>query len=147
MIGTPLPRSSPHLEVHLCTYSTPEVASSVFGTETVSSYVSGPTRLRSSSGHGVDWRTGFQDTVSFTHIVNLLSCPWGRDPWFTRNISFVSRPYFFPHHCIPDRLSIGTGFPSGFFFDSLVVYYKGESEVQREVMRWCRCCEGLKPEP
>ncbi len=45
-------------------------------------------RLRSSSGHGGGWRTGvdFQCAGSFTHRPTRLSCPWGRDPWGTRNI-------------------------------------------------------------
>ena len=69
----------------------------------VSPYVSEPKRLRPSFGHGVDWRTGVdvQHAGSFTHSAKLLSCPWGRDPWGTRNISFVSRPYSFPQHCMP----------------------------------------------
>ena len=69
----------------------------------MSPYVSVPTRLRSSSGYGVDWRTGvdLKYAGSFTHNDKLLSYPWGRDPWGTRNISFVSRPYSFPQHCMP----------------------------------------------
>ena len=41
-------------------------------------HVSQTKRLRSSSGHGVDWRTGvnFQHPGSFTHNVKFLSCPW-----------------------------------------------------------------------
>ena len=91
------------------------VSSSVFGAEVVSSYVSGPTRLRSSSGHGVDWRTGvdFQHTGSFTHSPKLQV--WGRDPWGTRNISFVSRPYFFPQNCMSCSLSVGTGLLNNLF--------------------------------
>jgi hypothetical protein len=73
-------------------------------------YVSEPKRLRSSSGHGGDWRTGvdFQRAGSFTHSALRLSCPWGRDPWGTRNC-FVSCPYSFPQHCMPYRLSVGAG--------------------------------------
>ena len=50
----------------------------------MSPYVSVPTRLRSSSGHGVDWRTGLdvQRAGSFTHSAKLLSCPWGREYQF-----------------------------------------------------------------
>ena len=38
-------------------------------------------------------RVDVQHDGSFKHSAKLLSCPWGRDPWGTRNISFVSRPY------------------------------------------------------
>ncbi len=55
----------------------------------VSTYVSVTTRLRSSSGHGVEWRTGVdvQHAGSFTHSTKILSFPWRRDPWGTRNIN------------------------------------------------------------
>ncbi len=68
----------------------------------MSPYVSGPTRIGSSAGHGVDYRTGWDvhHSGSITLSVKLLSCPWGRDPWGTRNISFVSRPYSFPQYCM-----------------------------------------------
>ena len=74
-------------------------------------YVSETKGLRSSCGHGVDWRTGvdFQHTGSFTHITKFLSCPWERDPWGTRNISFVSCPYSFPQHCMPSGSPLEQG--------------------------------------
>ena len=83
---------------------------SAFDSVGESLYVSEPKRLRSSSGHGGDWRTGvdFQRDGSFTHHSRRLSCPWGRDPWGTRNC-FVSCPYSFPQHCMPYRLSVGAG--------------------------------------
>ena len=58
----------------------------------VSPYVSKPPRLSPSFGHGVDWRTGvdIQRAGSFTHSAKFLSCPWGRDPWGTRNVCELS---------------------------------------------------------
>ncbi len=58
----------------------------------------------------------FQHAGSFTHNATRLSCPWGRDPWGTRNISFVSCPYSFPQHCMPYRLSVGAGLFTNLFW-------------------------------
>ena len=52
---------------------------------------------------------------SFTHSARRLSCPWGRDPWGTRNC-FVSCPYSFPQHCMPYRLSVGAGLFTSLFW-------------------------------
>ncbi len=52
---------------------------------------------------------------SFTHSARRLSCPWGRDPWGTRNC-FVSCPYSFPQHCMPYRLSVGAGLFTNLFW-------------------------------
>jgi hypothetical protein len=92
-------------------------------------YVSESKRLRSSSGHGGGWRTGvdFQDAGSFTHSATSLSCPCGRDPWGTRNISFVICPYSFPHHCMTYRLSVGTG-----LFTNLFLLVIKTHEARRE---------------
>ena len=81
-------RSTHAVSAPTCTCST-LVARLGVRSGVVSPYVSEPTRLRPSFGHGVDWRTGVdvQHTGSFTHRAKLLSCPWGRDPWGTRNIS------------------------------------------------------------
>ena len=67
----------------------------------VSLYVSDPKRLRSSSGHGVGWRTGvdFQHTGSFTHSAKFLSYPG--DVTHGGLGEFVSCPYFFPQHYMP----------------------------------------------
>ncbi len=57
----------------------------------------------------------FQRAGSFTHSAPRLSCPWGRDPWGTRNC-FVSCPYSFPQHCMPYRLSVGAGLFTSLFW-------------------------------
>jgi hypothetical protein len=83
----------------------------------VSLYVSETKRLRSSSGHGVGWRTGvdFQDAGSFTHNVKFLSCPWGRDPWGTRRVCELS--VFLPTSLYVLRLSVGSGLFTNYLFD------------------------------
>jgi hypothetical protein len=60
-------------------WSSVQVRSSDLG---VSKYVSVTTRLRSSSGHGLEWRTGMdcQCSGSFTNITKFLSFSRGRDP-------------------------------------------------------------------
>ncbi len=58
----------------------------------------------------------FHHAGSFTHSALRLSCPWGRDPWGTRNISFVSCPYSFPQHCMSYRLSVGAGLFTNLFW-------------------------------
>jgi hypothetical protein len=64
----------------------------------VSPYVSVPTRLRSSSGHGVDWRTGgdFQHAGSFIHSDKILSCPWGRETTGDPQYQFCESSVFLP---------------------------------------------------
>ena len=61
---------------------------------------------------GVD----FQCSGSFTHNNKLLSFPWERDPWGTRNITFVICPYSFPHHWMSYRISVGSGLFTNLFF-------------------------------
>ncbi len=83
----------------------------------MSLYVSEPKRLRSSSGHGVGWRTGvdFQHAGSFTHSAKFLSCPWGRDPWGTRRVCELS--VFLPTALYALRLSVGAGLFTNHLFD------------------------------
>ncbi len=80
----------------------------------MSLYISETKKLRSSSGHGVDWRTGvdFQYTGSFTHIV----CRVHGDVTHGGLGGFVSYPYFFPQHRM-SYLSVGTGLFTNHFFD------------------------------
>jgi hypothetical protein len=55
-------------------------------------YVSGPKRIRSSSGHGIDWRTGVTSELQWTastlgHTQRQASVvPWGRDSWGTQGV-------------------------------------------------------------
>ena len=118
------------LEVHLCTCNIPQVVtSSAFGAETVSPYVSVPTRRRSSSGHGIDWRTGVdcQCTGSFTQcqpsVVTMGTWPMG-DP----EEHFVNSSYHLPHHCMTYRFSVGEGPLLQTFFVVLLYLTKKSKE-------------------
>ena len=72
-------------------------------------YVSESKRLRSSSGHGVDWRTGWT-SITPGHIHTAPNfCRVHGDVTHGETGGFVNSPYSFPQYCICYWLSVGTG--------------------------------------